>query len=79
MFGITKIFYSLIFFANSLVILNEMRFLAKLGLPLKPEARGSLSGTRRKIVDLLRASRTLLRIPLIFINLLCILYEVFLG
>lgn len=79
MFGFLKIFYALVFMANSVAILNEKRFLTRIGLPLSTEARLSLGSTRLKIVDLLRGVRTMVTIPLIFVNCVCILYELFFG
>ncbi|ELA48197.1 hypothetical protein VCUG_00238 [Vavraia culicis subsp. floridensis] len=79
MFSVFRILYSFIFFINTIVILNEYRFLGKLGLPLQPEYRSNLSKTRQKIVDLIKAVRTVCSIPLIFLNVLGIVYEIFLG
>lgn len=79
MFGILKLVYSFIFFCNALMILNDARFLSKIGLPLKQEAKSCLGPTRSKIVDLIKAVRTVVGLPLIGINLVCIIYEIFLG
>lgn len=80
MFGLLfKLIYALIMFGNSVVVLNERRFLRKVGLPLDPDARKGLGVTSLKIVNLLRITRTMMRIPLIVLNIACILYEVFFG
>lgn len=79
MFGVFKLAYALIMLVNSMVILNEKRFLRKVGLPLDHEARKCLGHTRAKVARLLRIIRTTTRIPLIILNIVCILYEIFLG
>lgn len=79
MFGLMSMLYGVLFVLNSVVILDEKRFLSRIGLPLAPECRGSLGPGRRKVVDLLRAIRTVMRIPLIILNVMCIVYEVVLG
>lgn len=68
-----RIFYTFIFLLNAITILNERRFLRKIGLPLEPEYRNNLSKTRQKIVELLKAVRTICTIPLIFLNTLGLL------
>lgn len=79
MFGFFTLLYACILFSNSIVILNEKRFLRRVGLPLDPEARKYLGKTSLKIVYLLKIARTMMRIPLIVLNIVCILYEVFFG
>ncbi|KCZ74138.1 hypothetical protein H311_04898, partial [Anncaliia algerae PRA109] len=70
------LFYAFIFFFNALTILNNQRFLRRIGLPLDPEATSKLSPTRSKIVDLLKIFRGLMIIPLIILNILAIIYEI---
>lgn len=79
MFGLMSILYGVLFLLNSVAILDDKRFLSRVGLPLSPEARGVLGPGRRKVVDLIRAIRTVMKIPLIALNTACITYEIFLG
>ncbi|EJW01570.1 hypothetical protein EDEG_03875 [Edhazardia aedis USNM 41457] len=79
MFGIFKIIYAIVLFTNGVVILNDARFLSKVGLPLRPEARRSLGNTRGKIVDLISATKTVMMVPLVVLNSIFILYEIFFG
>lgn len=79
MFGLTSIMYGVLFTLNALVILDEKRFLSKIGLPLSPESRNILGPGRKKLVDLLRAIRVVMVIPLILLNIVFMLYELFLG
>lgn len=71
-------FYGFLLIGNALVILDDKRFLSKIGLPLSQEHRNFLGEKRKKIVDLLNGLRTVLRIPLIIVNILCIIYELLL-
>lgn len=79
MFGLFRMFYSFVFICNGIVILDETRFLAKLGLPLDIKHRNRIPKTQQKIVEIIKAIRTVCGLPLIAINLLCIVYEIFLG
>lgn len=79
MFGLMSAVYGILFLLNSVVILDEKRFLSRVGLPLSPEARGALGPGRRKIVDLIGAIKTVMKIPLMVLNIMCIIYETFLG
>lgn len=79
MFGLFTFFYAFILLANCVVILNEKRFLRRVGLPLDSDSRKFLGMSRLKLVDLLRLTRTMLRIPLIVINIVCICYEMMFG
>ncbi|KAI5148913.1 immediate early response 3-interacting protein 1 [Enteropsectra breve] len=79
MLGLFALIYSGIFFINAIVILNESRFLNRIKLPLASEHRVNLGQNRQKIVDLINAAKTIFVIPLMVLNALCIVYEVFLG
>lgn len=95
LFGIGTILYVSLLMINAIAILNEERFLAKIGWlsasrqvrdgfqqtydqngynPSQPDA-----GMKARMIDLIGAVRTLMRIPLIPINLLVILYELAWG
>jgi hypothetical protein len=48
-------------------------------LPLDQEYKIYLGPARLRIVEMINALRTVFEIPLLIINLFCILYEIFLG
>lgn len=79
MFGLFSLIYSFIFFLNGVVILNNKRFLSRIKLPLAPENRMYLSPQRQRMVDMINTIRAVFEIPLLVINTLCVVYEVFLG
>lgn len=79
MFGIFTILSSAVFFANSIVILNEERFLNKVCLPLSSNHRNKLSPNVTKIVEFINAIRTVFGIPLIFLNIILMIYELLFG
>jgi len=67
----------LVLFGNALAVLHEERFLNKVGLSENDVALDN--GVKRQIVHLLKAVRTLLRVPLIPINAVLVVYLLFLG
>ncbi|KAI9356473.1 Yos1-like protein [Zopfochytrium polystomum] len=82
-----QIFYFGLLLVNAVAILHEQRFLARIGLGDSSsqvqqgygqtfDAQNSITA---RIVNLISAVRTLLRIPLIGLNLIVILYELLLG
>ncbi|KAE9410501.1 Yos1-like protein [Gymnopus androsaceus JB14] len=87
------ILYVSILLVNAMAVLSEDRFLARIGwTSARPPnvsnpgfqaydqmALGQEVGIKTKIIDLISAVRTLLRIPLIAVNILVILYELILG
>ncbi|ORY29340.1 Yos1-like protein [Naematelia encephala] len=100
------ILYIGLLLTNAIAILNEERFLAKIGWSTRSptsvnqgfghaqnpniygDAFGSTSGVgagdgglsiKSKLVNLIGATRTLMRLPLIVVNVLVILYELALG
>jgi len=82
---------------NSIAVLNEERFLARIGwlsAPQQPRDSHSVyqgydqngygvtqqdAGIKARLIDLISAVRTLMRIPLIIINIVIIFYELLLG
>ena len=97
MFGFGRFFYVSLFFINAVAILNEERFLRRIGLGntkshaqimqqhnsyIYANSAGSniQSDTiKAKLISLIYSIQTLLRIPLIVVNLLVIMYELLLG
>ncbi|KAF9451716.1 Yos1-like protein [Macrolepiota fuliginosa MF-IS2] len=92
MFG-TLIQVSLLFI-NAIAILNEERFLARIGwvsvTPAQTQSAYNQGydqagygnqdiGVKTRLIDLISAVRTLMRIPLIIINIVVILYELVWG
>jgi hypothetical protein len=85
------ILYVSILLVNAMAVLSEDRFLARIGwTSARPpnnnpgfqaydQTAGQEVGIKTKIIDLISAVRTLLRIPLIAVNILVILYELILG
>ncbi|KAF7729556.1 Protein transport protein yos1 [Apophysomyces ossiformis] len=78
--GLGQLFYVLLFFINAIAVLSEERFLARIGWSAQPEAGfGGEQSIKFKIINLISAVRTLMRIPLIGINIVVIIYELLLG
>jgi len=84
-FGLGGLFYTGLLIVNSVAILSEDRFLARIGMgnsgPAEPAFGASPDGSsvRAKIVNLINSLRTIARIPLIFLNILVIIYLFALG
>ncbi|KAJ7068265.1 ER-to-golgi transport membrane protein [Mycena amicta] len=93
MFG--KIIYVSMLVVNSMAVLSEDRFLARIGWASQA-ANGNAGyqqtydpqtgygvqqevGLKARLIDLISAVRTLMRIPLIGVNILIIIYELALG
>ncbi|KAJ3815449.1 Yos1-like protein [Lentinula lateritia] len=87
------ILYVSILLVNAMAVLSEDRFLARIGwTSARPQSNnnpgfqsydqpafGQEVAIKTKIIDLISAVRTLLRIPLIAVNIIVILYELILG
>ncbi|KAI9638225.1 ER-to-golgi transport membrane protein [Dioszegia hungarica] len=89
-----QVLYISLLFTNAIAILNEERFLAKIGwstrsaqaanagfghAPNAYDAFGGEVSIKSKLVNLISATRTLMRIPLIVFNVVIIVYELLLG
>lgn len=92
--GLGTIFYVSLLLINAIAILNEERFLARIGWSSAGQQPGQQynvqydstgygdqggTGVKSKLINLIGAVRTLLRIPLIIVNIVVILYELVLG
>lgn len=91
--GLGKLFQVTLLLINAVAVLSEDRFLARLGWvsgqAQNPNynqgydqaafAPGGEVGLKVRIIDLISAVRTLMRIPLILANILVISYELLLG
>ncbi|XP_037936485.1 immediate early response 3-interacting protein 1 [Teleopsis dalmanni] len=65
---------------NAVCVLHEERFLAKFGWGARPQANefGDPSA-KAQMLNLIRSIRTVAKIPLIFLNILAILFKLILG
>ncbi|WFD30968.1 hypothetical protein MSPP1_001994 [Malassezia sp. CBS 17886] len=84
MLGLGTIFYVTLLVINGIAILNEERFLNKIGWSasqrqLHQGFDNPSSDVKGRLVDLISAVRVLLRIPLIIVNTVVIVYELILG
>ncbi|SCU92454.1 LAMI_0E10506g1_1 [Lachancea mirantina] len=82
-FGLGRLFYVVLLLINAVAVLSEERFLRRIGL-VAGSNQGAVFGqqentAKSKVVQLISAVQTLLRIPLIGINILVIGYELLLG
>ncbi|KAF8005467.1 Yos1-like [Metschnikowia aff. pulcherrima] len=91
MFGLGKLLYVIVLCVNGLAVLSEDRFLNRIGwgssvaqpqnqflTQFAPASANDVS-IKSRLVTLISAVRTLLRFPLIFINVVIIIYELILG
>ncbi|KAK9253788.1 Yos1-like protein [Lipomyces tetrasporus] len=83
MFWFGRLFYVVLLLINSIAVLSEDRFLARIGWSSVTVDNGfgvadSMS-IKNRMINLISAVRTLMRIPLIGINTIVIVYEVILG
>ncbi|KAI8927753.1 Yos1-like protein [Entophlyctis helioformis] len=83
MFGFGTLFYVSLLLVNAIAVLHEERFLARIGLSqtgfqMQP---GGVDPTsiKHKLINLISAVRTLLRFPLVLLNIVVIVYELILG
>ena len=77
MFGLGSVFYTLLLFINAIAVLDQERFLARVGLT--SASYHDPNSIKSQLVNLISAIRTLLRFPLIVLNSLVIVYELLLG
>ncbi|CDK29266.1 unnamed protein product [Kuraishia capsulata CBS 1993] len=86
MFGLGTLFYSCLFVVNAIAVLSEDRFLNRIGWGSSGAVATGFefqqpgdTNVKSRLVNLISATRTLLRIPLIAINMVVIVYELVLG
>ncbi|KKZ62872.1 hypothetical protein EMCG_02716 [[Emmonsia] crescens] len=84
LFGLGKLLYVIILTINAIAILSEDRFLARIGWGRTQYDAGfgaasDNTSIKAKSVNLIASVRTVMRIPLIAINLIIIIYEIVLG
>ncbi|PYH74237.1 YOS1 family protein [Aspergillus vadensis CBS 113365] len=83
-FGLGKLVYVIILLINSLAVLSEDRFLARIGWGRTQNdpafgANYDTTSVKAKTINLIASVRTVMRIPLIVINTIIIVYELILG
>lgn len=69
---------------NAICILHEQRFLAKVGwttasLGSATHGFGEQPGVKAQVLNIIHSTRTVMRIPLIFINSLVVVKKLLLG
>ncbi|KAG9307694.1 hypothetical protein G9A89_023259 [Geosiphon pyriformis] len=71
--SIGQILYVILLVINAMAVLNEERFLARIGMSGHSDQGfgGDGPSLKNNIVNLISAVRTLMRIPLIVVNLVC--------
>ncbi|KAF1840595.1 Yos1-like protein [Cucurbitaria berberidis CBS 394.84] len=83
LFGLGGLFYVAVLLVNAIAILSEDRFLARIGWTASAEpgfgGQRDDSSIKARLINLVSSVRTLMRIPLIFINVLMIVYLLVLG
>ncbi|CAN3358784.1 protein transport protein Yos1p [Diutina catenulata] len=82
MFGLGYIFYFALFMVNGIAVLSEDRFLNRIGWGTQRnqfQSSYEQEDVKTKIINLINAIRTVLRVPLIAINIVVIVYELVLG
>jgi hypothetical protein len=82
-FGLGGLFYVAVLLINAIAILSEDRFLARIGWTgsVEPGFGGQRddASLKARLINLVSSVRTLMRIPLMFINTLMIIYLLVLG
>ncbi|KAK3675783.1 hypothetical protein LTR78_004424 [Recurvomyces mirabilis] len=80
------LFQASILVVNAIAILSEDRFLARIGWGTSQQSEPSFGGgmqdntsVKAKMINLISSVRTLMRIPLIFLNLLIIVWAIAFG
>ncbi|KAK2771711.1 hypothetical protein FQN53_004920 [Emmonsiellopsis sp. PD_33] len=84
LFGLGKLLYVIVLLVNAIAVLSEDRFLARIGWGRTQYDPGfgaapDSTSIKAKSVNLIASVRTVMRIPLIAINLIIIVYEIILG
>jgi len=79
-FGLYSLLEAALLVLNAMCVLHEERFLAKVGWSASSnQGFGEAPGIKKQVLDIIRSVRTVMRIPLIFINSLVIVKKLILG
>ncbi|ODV73611.1 Yos1p [Cyberlindnera jadinii NRRL Y-1542] len=80
MFGLGRLFYVILLLVNAVAVLNEERFLNRLGFLNSQPAFGQPETTAlSRLMNIVSSVQTVMRMPLIIVNVVVILYELILG
>jgi len=87
LFSFGGLFQVSVLLVNAIAILSEDRFLARIGWGSSQQSEPSFGGgpgmqdasIKSKMINLINSVRTLMRIPLIFLNVLIIVWAVAFG
>ncbi|XP_025076937.1 immediate early response 3-interacting protein 1-like [Pomacea canaliculata] len=78
-FGLYSLLEAVILCLNAVCVLHEERFLAKIGWGTSQQGFGEDPGLKSQMLNLVRSIRTVMRIPLIGINIVTIGLMLVLG
>ena len=78
MITLTDILVSGLLLCNAAAVLNEERFLVRIGWGYEQSMQGP-TGMKKQIITLLHAARVLLTIPLMGLNLVVIVLKLLMG
>lgn len=79
-FGLYSLLESVLLVINAMAVLNEERFLSKIGWGTNQMAGfGEEPGAKQQLLNLVRSVRTVMRIPLIAINSFVIIVKLLMG
>ncbi|CAH1106036.1 unnamed protein product [Psylliodes chrysocephalus] len=81
-FTLWNLFEASLLFLNAVCILNEERFLSKIGWGSRGanvQGFGENPSTKSQIYNLFHSIRTVARIPLIFLNIVTVIFKLILG
>ena len=77
-FSLADLFVAGLLLANGAAVLNEERFLVRVGWGYEQSLQGP-TGMKKQIITLLHAARVLLTIPLMGLNLVVIVLKLLMG
>ncbi|XP_064609887.1 immediate early response 3-interacting protein 1-like [Liolophura sinensis] len=78
-FSLYSLIEAAILCLNAVCVLHEERFLAKVGWGSDQRGFGEEPGIKTQILHLIRSIRTVMRIPLIGVNIFVIAFKLILG
>uniref|UniRef100_A0AAG5D5P4 Immediate early response 3-interacting protein 1 n=1 Tax=Anopheles atroparvus TaxID=41427 RepID=A0AAG5D5P4_ANOAO len=81
MFTLWSLVEASLLFLNAVCVLSEERFLSKYGWGMSSQVQGfgEPTSTKAQILLLVRSIRTVAKIPLIFLNIIAIIFKLLLG
>jgi len=78
-FGLYTLCQAALLVVNSICILNEERFLSKIGWNTQHAGFGEDPGVKVQALNLIRAVKTVMKVPLIPLNIMMIVCELLFG